>query len=354
MAQGYAGVPPGPLSAYLGVEAAGREQEFRELQGATQIQGMLARAQAQQELQQIKATVAQAGGDPAKASEALLKLGTPSAMKLAIEMKGLLPKPEEPFTLGPGQQRFKPGVTTPYASVPAAPKEFAPPEIIRLQGLLDTLPPGHPNRQLIQARMKNLTERVPAAPHERIVQDKASPTGWSYEDFATRQRRVGAPPPASAAEKASTEGERVSAGYADRMISSEKIIEGITNPKLTKAPITGTPGIVESMAATVPLVGQLGSNVARGEARQKYRQAQEDWVRAKLRKESGAVIADEEMDREIRVYFPQLADTPAVIKQKKDSRKVAQDAMIRAAGRGMTSITPGTVLKFDANGNPFP
>ena len=75
--------------------------------------------------------------------------------------------------------------------------------------------------------------------------------------------------------------------------------------------------------------------------------------RAKLRKESGAVIADEEMDREIRVYFPQLGDSTAVISQKRDSRKVAQDAMIRSAGRGLGG--PGAapaVLKFDANGNP--
>jgi hypothetical protein len=121
---------------------------------------------------------------------------------------------------------------------------------------------------------------------------------------------------------------------------------------------TGKPGVVESMAATVPMVGKLGANVARSEERQKYRQAQEDWVRAKLRKESGAVIADEEMDREIRVYFPQLGDTPAVIKQKKESRKVAQDAMLRSAGKALsptpTAPAPGAVLRFDANGNPIP
>ena len=137
--------------------------------------------------------------------------------------------------------------------------------------------------------------------------------------------------------KPPTEGQLVSSGYADRMTASEKIIEGLTAPG--PKTITGKPGIVESMAATLPMVGKLGSNVARSPERQKYRQAQEDWVRAKLRKESGAVIADEEMDREIRVYFPQLGDSPEVIQQKKDSRKIAQDAMIRAAGKGASTPT---------------
>jgi hypothetical protein len=107
------------------------------------------------------------------------------------------------------------------------------------------------------------------------------------------------------------------------------------------------------MAATIPLIGKLGANVSRDAERQKYRQAQEDWVRSKLRKESGAVIADEEMDREIRVYFPQLGDKQAVIDQKKDARKVALSAMFKSAGRA-SAIPPGAVLKFDANGNPIP
>mgnify|MGYP001559678989 CR=1 FL=1 len=76
MAQSYGGVPRGPLSAYLSVRDANQQADLRTLQGGGQIQGMLAGAQQQQEqqqeLQQIKQVVAQAGGDPAKASEALI------------------------------------------------------------------------------------------------------------------------------------------------------------------------------------------------------------------------------------------------------------------------------------------
>ena len=60
MAQGYAGIPSGPLSAYLGVREANREAGLQELQGATQVQGMLARAQAQQRMQKFQAEMASA------------------------------------------------------------------------------------------------------------------------------------------------------------------------------------------------------------------------------------------------------------------------------------------------------
>ena len=125
MAQGYAGVPPGPLSAYLGVREANRAGGFQDLQGAGQVQGLLAKQQQMQEIAQLKSVVAEAAGNPAKAIENLIRVGSPMALKLASDMRGLMPKPEEPFTLSAGQQRFKPGVAAPYASVPAAPERPA-------------------------------------------------------------------------------------------------------------------------------------------------------------------------------------------------------------------------------------
>ena len=39
--------------------------------------------------------------------------------------------------------------------------------------------------------------------------------------------------------------------------------------------------------------------------RQKFEQAQRDWINANLRKESGAVIADSEFENAAQQYFPQ-------------------------------------------------
>ena len=311
MAQSYAGIPPGPLSAYLGVREANREAGLQELQGATQIQGMLARAQAQQMDQQFRQAMGQLGPnpDPQQAAAIAMKFGKPD---LAVQFANQVEQRKLRETLA-GQT----DVTR---------RELATQQ--------ETM------RRDLAAREEALRRQL-GGQTDQTRRDIAAQTDVTRRELAARDEALRRD---LAAGKGPTEGERISSGYANRMIASERIMEGLTNPELTKQPITGKPGVVESMAATVPLVGKLGSNVARSAERQKYRQAQEDWVRAKLRKESGAVIADEEMDREIRVYFPQLADTPQVIAQKRASRKVAQDAMIQSAGRGLSG--PGTAPRI--------
>ena len=75
----YGGVPAGPLSAYLGVREGNRQAGLQELQGATQIQGMLARAQAQQMDQQFRQAIEQLGPnpDPQQAAAIAMRFGKP-------------------------------------------------------------------------------------------------------------------------------------------------------------------------------------------------------------------------------------------------------------------------------------
>lgn len=120
------------------------------------------------------------------------------------------------------------------------------------------------------------------------------------------------------------------AGYADRMKKASVLLD--------KFAAAGKPGLAESGLQQLPKgAGNIAANLARSPERQQYRQAQEDWVRAKLRQESGAVIADEEMAREIRTYFPEIGDSDAVVKQKSAARKTAEQAMITAAGKAAKS-----------------
>lgn len=126
-----------------------------------------------------------------------------------------------------------------------------------------------------------------------------------------------------------TEQERISAGYASRMMAAEqtlsRVVQGGFNPG----------NWTDATMGRLPIVG----NALTSEGGQLYRQAQEDWVRAKLRRESGAVIGAEEMAQEVRTYFPQPGDTPAMIAQKEQARRLASQAMVGAAGRG-TIINP--------------
>jgi hypothetical protein len=73
---------------------------------------------------------------------------------------------------------------------------------------------------------------------------------------------------------------------------------------------------------------------------QKFEQAANDWIRAKLRKESGAAIGKDEMESEFRTYFPMVGDGAEVIAQKAEARRVATDAMRLNAGGQYRPYTP--------------
>jgi hypothetical protein len=97
----------------------------------------------------------------------------------------------------------------------------------------------------------------------------------------------------------------------------------------------GKPGVTESMFRSSPVFGEVLANQASSSGRQQYRQAQEDWVTAIMRPESGAVIGIEEMQFKIATFFPQIGDSQAVIDQKKKSRDVSEQGLKTMAGRAL-------------------
>jgi hypothetical protein len=174
---------------------------------------------------------------------------------------------------------------------------------------------------------------------DQEIQEEFDPSTNRWREIGRRDR-VAQP----REEKQPTDTEKLSAGYASRMLSSAEIMTGLEKQGI------GKPEINESIARTIPGVGKMTANSAMSSDRQLYRQAQEDWVRAKLRKESGAVIADEEMDREIRVYFPQIGDGEKVVSQKASSRAIAEKAMEQSAGRAAVAKPQSGDLKAKVEG----
>lgn len=189
-------------------------------------------------------------------------------------------------------------------------------------------------------------------------QDVSAATQRRGQDMtaATAGARLAYDKEKDAAEAASgkniTEGERLSGGYAARMEEATKLLD--------KLEADGRPGYTQQVAGAVPFVGNAARVVVSDDAQQKYRQAQEDWVRAKLRRESGAAIGNDEMAREIQAYFPQPGEGEEVVLQKRRSRAIANEAMKKAAGRGSyTSQVPDVpkapkVMRFDKDGNLIP
>ena len=147
-----------------------------------------------------------------------------------------------------------------------------------------------------------------------------------------------------------TEGERLSSGFYMRMSDATSTL---------KQPVTGADGkpilkdgkvvtiedassrpelVAEFVGAILPkwMGGQAAQQALTSAVREQYEQAQENWITANLRKESGAVISPEEMQKEIRKWFPVVGNSAKVIEQKRQARTVAEDSMRRNSGRALT------------------
>lgn len=127
------------------------------------------------------------------------------------------------------------------------------------------------------------------------------------------------------------------------------------------------PGVWDKFADAAP--GSVQAFIQSDDYR-RYKAAASDWIKATLRKESGAAIPDNEMDSYFEQYFPQPGESQAVVEQKKRARAIQEKNMMQEAGpalqrRGVNEApaqpvgvrTPeqakaaGWKLMTDANGN---
>jgi hypothetical protein len=153
---------------------------------------------------------------------------------------------------------------------------------------------------------------------------------------------VGTPLKGKATTLTDTQGNATAFGA--RMLEANTLLndlegKGTTSGGRIKGAIEGT------LTSLVPYMGQ---NLAQGagsimntlpgiaggpnESQQMYQQAKTNFITAVLRKESGAVIGENEFNTEDKKYFPQAGDTAGVIKQKQKARNLAVETMKIQAG----------------------
>lgn len=124
--------------------------------------------------------------------------------------------------------------------------------------------------------------------------------------------------------------QNLAAGFADRMSKAEESMGAVLGKGYDPTGLWDR----TMVSGYVPLGNMMTSTQG-----QLFRQAQEDWVRAKLRKESGAAIGEGEMDREISAYFPRAGDSKEVMEQKRRARQTATDAMKFSSGGAYDVMT---------------
>lgn len=134
----------------------------------------------------------------------------------------------------------------------------------------------------------------------------------------------------SADGRPATEGQLAGAGMLQRMTGAEEILRSVERE-------TGTVAIPIEKTF---LMGTKLEGMALTPTEQRIAQAQRDWVRAKLRKESGAVIGADEMAAEILTYFPQVGEGPEIVAQKAEARRRAEEQLKIGAGTAAGQAGP--------------
>ena len=157
-------------------------------------------------------------------------------------------------------------------------------------------------------------------------------------------------------EKPPAEHTAKAANFVARMVEAErnvrKIVDGVD-------PVTGAEGpafgAANNTVVAANMMPEAVRNMVISPQHQQYRQAAEQWIRAFLRKESGAAIGADEFKRDFVVYFPQPGDSPEVTAQKTEARHAAMAGIAGEAGNYFQKLSPkaATMLKqFEPNQKP--
>jgi hypothetical protein len=144
-------------------------------------------------------------------------------------------------------------------------------------------------------------------------------------EAARETPEVAAARAAAIADANPTQDQRLAAGFADRMQNANLEFDDLS--KKGYDPTNFADRVAADKLPTVI------ANFMTSPEGQRWRTAQENWVRANLRKESGAVIGPDEMKKEVENYFPSPGATPAAIAQKTQLRSQLTENM-KLAGAG--------------------
>lgn len=245
---------------------------------------------------------------------------------LAARLAQLLEKPENRVMEFGGQLlNVSGGQATPITMggkpVMAAAEAGEMSDVARLIKERDALSPDDPRRAIYDAAIAKETTR-PSAPVTNVYSTTAV-AGVDEEGnpIFFQPSRGGGQPSIIEGVRPAPKGMNVdqakAAGFADRIFEANPMFE------------QGAIPFEASMVSQLPLgVG----NYALTPQQQSFLQAERNFINAVLRRESGAVISDEEFKNARQQYIPQPGDSPQVIAQKKRNRETVLNSLARDAG----------------------
>lgn len=297
---------------------------------------------------QMQATEAalSGGGGPSPANAARMQPVDPMAQLMYGAAKaGVVPFPTylqslqketAPLKVGANERLLDP--RTFKVLLDAQPDPAKQSSLGQLIAEMNTLPEGDPRRAIYQQAIAKTTTHAPAT----SVTTYGSPVPYTLPDggvgYVQPGNKPGAAPmvmadpktgkpftkPADASTKAPTEFEAKAGLYFKSMDTASKVLDDAEQTNAWR------PGIAESIAPE-----GAAKTFATSEPRQKYTQAQMQWIDSINRVRSGANLPEIEYNRAVRTFFPVIGEGEAIKKQKAAARKQEEQAMRTAAGKAL-------------------
>ena len=201
--------------------------------------------------------------------------------------------------------------------------------------------PKTPKKSLIQTSLgyevveegklpkgKPVSNTQPRLPRLQQVTDTSGTYVLDLDTMETKPVLVNGKPVVAPKPVQTPSGEESNAaGFYLRMNEATKLINQFEDK--------GKPTVGASAAGALPIIGDVLERNLMTPEQQQYKNAALAWIRAKLRKESGAAIGIDEAEKEYKNYFPVVGDSAEVIKQKQDLRNAAMREMKIASGKAL-------------------
>ena len=127
------------------------------------------------------------------------------------------------------------------------------------------------------------------------------------------------------------------AGYAARLVQSNQIFDSLESQ-------------ISSLSGINLLAERLKPNILKSDFIRQQEQAENNFINALLRRESGAAVSDIERNEYRKQYFPQPGDDATTLAQKKLNRQIAEQALTKEAGPAF--FNPFEPQSFASNATP--
>ena len=345
-----ASINPSVANAVQGVIQSGNQQALDALKAETdkgvrtakQIKSIGSFVDRQKAIGDLAASAIGRGEDITR----LVELSNMSEDQLDTELERMLVQgtdiktltdTQKPFTLSEGQTRFD-AAGNPIAAVAEQVETFTP--VKNAQGK-------------IVGQQSSLTGKViedPRAVSAKVVKPK-------FENFVDSEGDI------VAFDTNSPEGAALAAELVSK--GGRKALATDATPTVDQGKNAGFAIRSQSASETIDELGtnftgfsDLGQrvlpNVAKSKERQLFEQAERNLINSVLRKESGAVISEEEFDNARKQYIPQPGDSSEVLDQKAQNRRQIIAGMRASAGKGALTAAEEELQNLEATPSSIP